>query len=101
VRQLTVEKPATVAVCEELSKWQSENVIQYDDEFACTRTGAEFPAIALSETLTTALTKKRPRKLAARRSAMFERTEMQRIIAVATPHIAMQFDPLFERISQN
>jgi hypothetical protein len=60
VAQLTVEKLATVAVCEELSKWQSEKVIEYDAELPWTRNCTEFPAIALSEIVTAALTKKSP-----------------------------------------
>jgi hypothetical protein len=52
VAQFTVEKPPTVAVCEKLSKWHSENVIEDDDDQPCTRNVAEFPAIALSEILT-------------------------------------------------
>jgi hypothetical protein len=36
-----------------------------------------------------------------RRSAVFDRTEMQRITAlVRTVQIMMQFDPAFDRISQ-
>jgi hypothetical protein len=56
VAQFTVEKLATVAVCEPLSKWHSENVIERDAKFPCTRNCAVFPAIALSEMLTVSRT---------------------------------------------
>jgi hypothetical protein len=54
VAQFTIEKLATVALCEKLSKWHSENVIEQDAGSPFARIGAEFPAIALSEIVTVA-----------------------------------------------